>query len=124
MNEKIDIWLVGNTGLRNPNRIQDGFKVFAGSPFVGNLHGKENEIGFMNFLNEKGIIQNEDGCQNTLRHAGPCVGGHYPGHLSYAICKEYNSLWPSRNGKDLPDGQLCCGDHRGKIAGRSPDRKP
>ena len=31
MNEKIDIWLVGNTGLRNPNRIQDGFKVFAGS---------------------------------------------------------------------------------------------
>ena len=61
MNEKIDIWLVGNTGLRNPNRIQDGFKVFAGSPFVGNLHGKENEIGFMNYLNEKGIIQNEDG---------------------------------------------------------------
>ena len=27
MNEQIDIWLVGNTGLRNPNRIQDGFKV-------------------------------------------------------------------------------------------------
>ena len=53
MNEKIDIWLVGNTGLRNPKRIQDGFKVFAGSPFVGNLHGKENEIGFMNYLNEK-----------------------------------------------------------------------
>ena len=26
MNEHIDIWLVGNTGLRNPNRIQDGFK--------------------------------------------------------------------------------------------------
>ena len=34
MNEQIDIWLVGNTGLRSPNRIQDGFKVFAGSPFV------------------------------------------------------------------------------------------
>lgn len=58
MKEQIDIWLVGNTGLRNPNRIQDGFKVFAGSPFVGNLHGKDNEIGFMNLLNEKGIIQN------------------------------------------------------------------
>ena len=27
MEEKIDIWLVGNTGLRNPNRIQEGFKV-------------------------------------------------------------------------------------------------
>ena len=53
MNEKIDIWLVGNTGLRNPNRIQDGFKVFAGSPYVGNLHGRDNEIGFMKHLNEK-----------------------------------------------------------------------
>ena len=69
MNEQIDIWLVGNTGLRNPNRIQDGFKVFAGSPFVGNLHGKDNEIGFMNYLNEKGIIQNEDGKDESGSHA-------------------------------------------------------
>lgn len=69
MNEQIDIWLVGNTGLRNPNRIQDGFKVFAGSPYVGNLHGKENEIGFMNYLNEKGIIQNEDGKDESGSHA-------------------------------------------------------
>lgn len=57
MKEQIDIWLVGNTGLRNPNRIQDGFKVFAGSPFVGNLHGKDNEIGFMNLLNEKVLFK-------------------------------------------------------------------
>lgn len=57
MNEKIDIWLVGNTGLRNPNRIQDGFRIFAGSPFVGNLHGKDNEIGFMNLLNEKALFK-------------------------------------------------------------------
>src|SRR5699024_4175547 len=69
MNEQIDIWLVGNTGLRNPNRIQDGFKVFAGSPFVGNLHGKDNEIGFMNYLDEKGIIQNEDGKDESGSHA-------------------------------------------------------
>ena len=69
MNEQIDIWLVGNTGLRNPNRIQDGFKVFAGSPFVGNLHGRDNEIGFMNYLNEKGIIQNEDGKDESGSHA-------------------------------------------------------
>ena len=69
MNEQIDIWLVGNTGLRNPNRIHDGFKVFAGSPFVGNLHGKDNEIGFMNYLNEKGIIQNEDGKDESGSHA-------------------------------------------------------
>lgn len=61
MEEKIDIWLVGNTGLRNPNRIQEGFKAFANSPYVGKLRGKENEIGFMNFLNDQGIIQNEAG---------------------------------------------------------------
>ena len=52
MNENIDIWLVGNTGLRNPNRIQEGFAVFANSSFVGNLHGKENEIEFMKLLDE------------------------------------------------------------------------
>lgn len=43
MEEKIEIWQVGNTGLRNPNRIQEGFKAFANSPYVGNLR-KENEI--------------------------------------------------------------------------------
>lgn len=33
MSTKIEIWLVGNTGLRNPNRIQDGFAIFANSPY-------------------------------------------------------------------------------------------
>lgn len=69
MNEKINIWLVGNTGLRNPNRIQEGFSVFAKSSFIGNLHGNENEIGFMNLLNEKGIIQNESGKDESGSHA-------------------------------------------------------
>ncbi|MDE6957727.1 MAG: AlwI family type II restriction endonuclease [Lachnospiraceae bacterium] len=69
MNEKIDIWLVGNTGLRNPNRIQEGFSVFTNSPFVGNLRGREQEIGFMNLLNEKGIIQNESGKDESGSHA-------------------------------------------------------
>lgn len=69
MEEKIDIWLVGNTGLRNPNRIQEGFKAFANSPYVGKLRGKANEIGFMNFLNDQGIIQNEDGKDTSGSHA-------------------------------------------------------
>ena len=34
MSEKIKIWLVGNTGLRNPNRIQEGLAVFANSSYV------------------------------------------------------------------------------------------
>lgn len=57
MSEKIDIWLVGNTGLRNPNRIQEGFSVFASSPYVGNLRGRDNEIGFMRLLNEKELFK-------------------------------------------------------------------
>ncbi len=69
MNEKIDIWLVGNTGLRNPNRIQEGLSVFANSPFVGRLHGKENELEFMALLNEKKIIQNESGKDTSGSHA-------------------------------------------------------
>ena len=69
MEEKIDIWLVGNTGLRNPNRIQEGFKAFANSPYVGKLRGKENEIAFMNFLNDQGIIQNEAGKDTSGSHA-------------------------------------------------------
>jgi len=69
MEEKISVWLVGNTGLRSPNRIQEGLKVFAQSPFVGNLHGRENEVGFMNLLNEKGIIQNSEGKDVSGSHA-------------------------------------------------------
>ena len=69
MSEQIKIWLVGNTGLRNPNRIQEGFAVFANSAFVGHLHGRENELGFMNLLDEKGIIQNEEGKDSSGSHA-------------------------------------------------------
>lgn len=69
MSEQIKIWLVGNTGLRNPNRIQEGFTVFANSAFVGHLHGRENELGFMNLLDEKGIIQNEEGKDSSGSHA-------------------------------------------------------
>lgn len=69
MSEQIKIWLVGNTGLRNPYRIQEGFSVFANSVFVGHLHGRDNELGFMNLLNEKGIIQNEEGKDSSGSHA-------------------------------------------------------
>ena len=60
MDKKISIWLVANTGLRNPNRIREGFIAFAGSPFVGNLR-ESSEVAFMKYLNEKGIINNEEG---------------------------------------------------------------
>ncbi len=69
MEENIKIWLVGNTGLRNPNRIQEGLSVYAKSAFVGKLHGRDNEIGFMNLLNKEGIIQNESGKDESGSHA-------------------------------------------------------
>lgn len=69
MDKKIDIWLIGNTGLRNPNRILDGFTAFANSRFIGNLRGRDNEIAFMNFLDESGIIQNENGKDESGSHA-------------------------------------------------------
>lgn len=69
MEHSIDIWLVGNTGLRSPNRIQEGFRIYAESPFVGNFRGQSNEIGFMNLLNERGIIHNEEGKDVSGSHA-------------------------------------------------------
>lgn len=69
MEENIEIWLVGNTGLRNPNRIQEGLAIYAGSAYAGNLRGSENEIGFMRLLDEKGIIQNEEGKDASGSHA-------------------------------------------------------
>ncbi|BEU86627.1 hypothetical protein TAMA11512_00910 [Selenomonas sp. TAMA-11512] len=69
MAENIDIWLVGNTGLRSPNRIQEGFRVYAESSFVGNFRGRAGEIGFMNLLNERGIIHNETGKDASGSHA-------------------------------------------------------
>ena len=68
-NEVINIWLAGNTGLRNPMRIQEGFIAFSQSPYVGNLHGNESEMGFMKFLDEKGIISNESGKDPSGSHA-------------------------------------------------------
>lgn len=69
MEENIKIWHVGNTGLRNPNRIQEGLAVYAKSAFVGKLHGRDNEIGFMNLLNKEGIFQNESGKDESGSHA-------------------------------------------------------
>lgn len=68
MGKPIVIWMVGNNGMRNPNRIMDGFRVFSESPFVGQLR-KENEIEFTKLLNEKGIIHNEEGKDESGSHA-------------------------------------------------------
>ena len=68
-NEEIHIWQIGNTGLRNPVRMQDGFIAFSKSQFVGKLHGRENELGFQKLLNDNGIINNEIGKDTSGSYA-------------------------------------------------------
>ena len=55
MGTPIDIWLVGNTGLRNPNRIKDGILCICRILFRWKSPRSGNDIAFMNLLNEKGI---------------------------------------------------------------------
>lgn len=50
----IDIWLIGNTGMRNPWRIPSGFKVYAESNLVGRLRTPEDQMAFKMLMFEKG----------------------------------------------------------------------
>ena len=52
----IDIWLIGNTGMRNPWRIPSGYKVYVESNLVGRLRTPEDQMSFKNLLFEKGEI--------------------------------------------------------------------
>lgn len=50
----IDIWLIGNTGMRNPWRIPSGFKVYAESNLVGRLRTPEDQMAFKMLMFERG----------------------------------------------------------------------
>ncbi len=65
----IEIDLIGNTGLRNPIRIHDGFQAFSQSKYIGHLHGTDNEINFMKYLSQKGVIHNKPGKDLSGSHA-------------------------------------------------------
>lgn len=54
--DKIDIWLIGNTGMRNPWRIPEGFKIYAESDMVGHLRTPEEQRAFKRLLAYKGAI--------------------------------------------------------------------
>lgn len=61
----ITIWRYGNTGVRNPARTQEALKAYAESPFVGHLDTKENQIGFEDYLREKGVIPKSENKRNS-----------------------------------------------------------
>jgi hypothetical protein len=49
------VWNLGNTTVRNPNRIEQGLKLFA-EEFQGRVHGAEAEAGFWKRLGEEKIV--------------------------------------------------------------------
>ncbi|MCQ2391639.1 MAG: AlwI family type II restriction endonuclease [Kiritimatiellae bacterium] len=57
----MDIWQIGNTGVRNPMRIQDALRVYAESPLIGKIRGVGGSIAFMDLLCEKHVLHNEPG---------------------------------------------------------------
>ena len=52
--DPVDIWLIGNTGMRNPWRIPSGFKVYAESNLVGKLRTPDDQMAFKQLLFDKG----------------------------------------------------------------------
>ncbi len=54
--DKIDIWMIGNTGMRNPWRIPQGFKIYVESDQVGQLRTPDDQQKFKRLLVSKGVI--------------------------------------------------------------------
>ena len=61
----ITIWQLGNTGVRNPMRMQDALRVYAESNLVGQIRGVAGSVAFMNLLHEKGVLKNQPGKDST-----------------------------------------------------------
>lgn len=54
-------WNIGNTGVRNPMRIQDALKAYAESSLVGKVRNRSGEIALMLYLGQKGLLNNQPG---------------------------------------------------------------
>ena len=61
----IKIWQIGNTSVRNPMRIQDALRVYSESNLVGKIRGVTGSLAFMHLLHSKGVLNNQQGCDNT-----------------------------------------------------------
>ena len=54
----VPVWNLGNTTLRNPNRIARGLRLFA-DEFQGKVYGLKEEAEFAVRLAEEGIVETE-----------------------------------------------------------------
>lgn len=52
----INIWIIGNTGVRNPWRIPSGFKAYAESNMIGHIREPKDQVAFKMFLLRRGEI--------------------------------------------------------------------
>lgn len=52
----MEIWQIGNNGMRNANRLQNGLLAYARYPKIGHLGNKPEEIAFTEFLHDEKII--------------------------------------------------------------------
>src|SRR5260370_35393696 len=50
-------WYLGNTTVREAQRLRAGLTVLAASPLNGNLEGRERETAFALLLNETGVLR-------------------------------------------------------------------
>lgn len=57
----IKIWQIGNTGVRNPMRIQDALRVYADSNLVGKIRSVTGSNALMRLLHSKGVLNNQPG---------------------------------------------------------------
>ena len=55
----LKVWNLGNTTIRNPNRIEQGLQLFE-REFQGHLSDKENEALFWKRLNDEGIVRSSN----------------------------------------------------------------
>ena len=57
----ITIWQIGNTGVRNPMRIQDALRVYSESNLVGKIRTVSGASKLMRLLHSKGVLKNQAG---------------------------------------------------------------
>lgn len=53
------VWNIGNTTVRNPNRIELGLQVVHGFNLSGKLHGKIQETAFAQKLIDEGVVESK-----------------------------------------------------------------
>lgn len=84
----MEIWQIGNNGMRNANRLQAGLLAYAEYPKIGHIGnrrngGKQEEIDFTIYLNDKNIIEanleSNDGTHaRKWRYVAQKMGFIYP----------------------------------------------